>query len=187
MILSCTPNVKTLSSLIHASPAMHDIYAANRRRIFTQVTINGMIEKEIDIKPAPVVGVRVALSLKSKRALSNKQRRKLRSLYDLQYPGLPEALKSLYHQMVTKTFIELEIDQCKVLKCLTSIVRWDWFDFAEEGDTPDYRLDRVRGIYHMAESVGYYRLIIVGEEFRSAQDQDLRLDQLDIDEDDIWI
>ena len=59
-LLRALPDISTLSNLVHASPAYHELYVANCEKIFTAVTINGLEGKGIDIlKPTPFVLVRI--------------------------------------------------------------------------------------------------------------------------------
>ena len=59
-LLKTLPDISTLSNLVHASPAYHELYAANCETIFTAVTINELEGKGIDIlKPTPFVLVRM--------------------------------------------------------------------------------------------------------------------------------
>ena len=46
-ILQHIPDVETLSSIVHASPVMHQVYIMDRRQILTQVTINEMLGKGV--------------------------------------------------------------------------------------------------------------------------------------------
>ena len=44
-----TPDIDTLSRLVHASPEMHAVYANNRQRIFSRVMITNLSSAGIDI------------------------------------------------------------------------------------------------------------------------------------------
>ena len=46
-ILQHIPDVETLSSIVHASPGMHQFYLTKRRQTLTQVTINEMLGKGV--------------------------------------------------------------------------------------------------------------------------------------------
>ena len=89
---------------------MHEIYVANRHRVLTQVTMNGMLEKRIELIPARMVRVRFAHS--TSKNLTNAEVR--------------QALRSLYHQLLNSdSDIESSINECKTLECLDEVVRFD--------------------------------------------------------------
>lgn len=59
-ILQILPDFTALSNLVHASPAYHDVYVANREAIWTTITLRELRTRGIDIlKPMPVIEVRV--------------------------------------------------------------------------------------------------------------------------------
>lgn len=59
-ILQILSNFSGLSNLVHASPAYHDVYVANREAIWTTITLRELRTRGIDIlKPTPFIEVRV--------------------------------------------------------------------------------------------------------------------------------
>lgn len=59
-ILKLLSDVSILYSLVHASPAYHSVYAANREVILTNVTFNELQGRSIDIlEPTSFAQVRV--------------------------------------------------------------------------------------------------------------------------------
>ncbi len=49
MLLELSQDVSTLSNLVHASPAYHSTYAANRKAILTKVTLQDLESRDIDV------------------------------------------------------------------------------------------------------------------------------------------
>lgn len=59
-ILQFLSDFSALSDLVHASPAYHDVYVANREAIWTTITLRELRTRGIDIlKPTPFIEVRV--------------------------------------------------------------------------------------------------------------------------------
>lgn len=59
-ILQNLSDFSVLSNLVHASPAYHDVYVANREAIWTTITLRELRTRGIDIlKPTPFIEVRV--------------------------------------------------------------------------------------------------------------------------------
>ena len=90
-------DVKSLSSLVHACPTMHAVYASDRQRILTSATLKEMVAKRVDIfTPAPLLEVRL-----------------VNDPY-LVSETLRLGIESLYSQLSTpKAKITLTVDHCK--------------------------------------------------------------------------
>ncbi len=59
-ILQFLSDFSALSNLVHASPAYHDVYIANREAIWTTITLRELRTRGIDIlKPTPFIEVRI--------------------------------------------------------------------------------------------------------------------------------
>jgi len=59
-ILQFLSDFSALFNLVHASPAYHDVYVANREAIWTTITLRELRTRGIDIlKPTPFIEVRV--------------------------------------------------------------------------------------------------------------------------------
>lgn len=59
-ILILLSDFSALSNLVHASPAYHDVYVANREAIWTTITLRELRTRGINIlKPMPFIEVRV--------------------------------------------------------------------------------------------------------------------------------
>ena len=105
-ILQDIPNIKSLCSLIHASPAMHAVYANVQRQIYTRVTLNELVERDIDIL-TPALFLQVKLLSRVGKILQ-------------------PAIRSLYHQLTApKGPVVLDLDQCRALRQLEDIVPWE--------------------------------------------------------------
>lgn len=59
-ILQTLSDFSALCNLVHASPAYHDVYVANREAVWTTITLRELRTRGIDIlKPVPVIEVLV--------------------------------------------------------------------------------------------------------------------------------
>ena len=59
-VLQILSDFDALYSLVHASPAYHDVYVANREAIWTTITLRELRTRGINIlKPTPFIEVRV--------------------------------------------------------------------------------------------------------------------------------
>ena len=93
---------------------MHKTYLEHRHEYFTQVTINRLLENEVDLRSAELVEVR--LSVTSGFELEDPFW--LRVYDDLRY-----ALKTIHNDDATKP-IELPISHCQALNSLEEVIRW---------------------------------------------------------------
>lgn len=118
-IIRDVPNIKSLCSLIRASPDMYAVYAYAQRHIFTRVTLNELIERGIDVlTPASLLQVKalggVDVTLRS-------------------------ALQSLHHQLTAmEDPVVLDIEQCKSLRQLEDVILWDVKRSDEKSVKPRY-------------------------------------------------
>ena len=112
-VLNYTPNIESLGAIVHASPGMHQLYAADRKRYFTRVTINELRNKGIDLTPTPVAEVHSS----TKDSLEKIRKAK---------PELVHSLKSLYAYLSQEKYsLRLEFHECKVLRQIEGLIRWD--------------------------------------------------------------
>lgn len=100
------PDVTTRSALVHASPAHHAAYAANRDKIFTHSTMKELENRNADIlTPASFVEVQT----------SDNEARKSHS----------KTVIPAYHQAVQEhKEPRLTIEQCLALLAIRNVVRW---------------------------------------------------------------
>ena len=88
---------------------MYRVYTTNRQRIFTQTTLNGLLDREIDLVPASLL--RVAL-IEGSPNLANTQ--------------VKQAVTALFHQLLKQEGpVMLGIKDCKVLQCFDEVIRYD--------------------------------------------------------------
>lgn len=106
-ILEVTPDVATLSALVHASPFFHAVYRANRERVLTKATL-----QEVGTKLRRVFGswkVRVEVSFGHKVRL------------DFQ-PAVVSARARIHRGR--KARVRLTVDQCISLRSTFRIQSW---------------------------------------------------------------
>lgn len=106
MVFPYLSDTTTLSALVHASPAYHAAYAADREKILTHFTIMELDNREADIlKPASFVEVHTS---------DNESRRSYLE------SGIPA-----YHQAVQgHKEPRLTVEQCLALLAIKDVVRW---------------------------------------------------------------
>lgn len=106
MIFPYLPDITTLSALVHASPAYHATYAANRGEIFTYFTIKELENRNTDIlMPASFVEVNTT---------DNEAR------WSHSISAIPA-----YHRPVQEhQEPRLTLEQCLALLAIRDVVRW---------------------------------------------------------------
>ena len=106
------PDVKSLKSLVHASPTMHAVYIQARERIITRVTLNEMRGKNFDLTPTHLIEMRLShkVGLPSLTRKWDVIRMTFQSLHDQMRD--PNSSKSLC----------LEVDQCIALRRIQDMV-----------------------------------------------------------------
>ena len=107
LVLESIPDIASLLSAIQASPGLYEIFRSLRQRIVTIVTLNELANRGINLLPiAPLLEI-------------------------CDFRGFPTdvpkpALKSLYSQRRYKgRALRLNIDECRSLRRLGDVVKWD--------------------------------------------------------------
>lgn len=102
---------------------MHATYLANRARLLTNATINKLRSKNIDLRPTPLVQVRLDPPIYHKMGMEKAHSK----LYD----NLCSALQAVHKHSAPESEsglsseLELEVPQCHALLCLWGLIRWD--------------------------------------------------------------
>lgn len=113
-IIKLLPDIKDVRSLVHASPSLHDAYLSLRLRLLTQLALNHLHEKAVDLRPAPLIQMRF-----------NGKHVGRMNAFTL-FPAIRSAVQALHNRSTTaKAPLELNADECFTLLCLEEIVRWD--------------------------------------------------------------
>ena len=160
MILLQIPNYETLYALVHASPNIYRVYAANRQRFFTQTILNGLLDRGIETVPASLL--RVALIDGSPNFLN---------------ADIKRALTALFHQLLNQDGpVILGIKDCKILQCFGEVIRYD--RVSEVGTWARHCLspgkDRSMGGWRNV----YYYMVVLGKEYNRPVD-DMKREMLD--------
>ena len=112
MILRSCPDVRSLRSLVQASPSYHALYAARREQIFTTVTLQTLNQRHVHVLQ-PMHWVTVWLKGPKTRASYEKVKQTIES-----------CIQQVRQGMRT---ICLTIEQCQALLTIQSTMRW-WYD-----------------------------------------------------------
>ena len=112
-ILYLLPNIKGVSSLIHASPAMHNAYLSIRQRLLTRLAVINLADAVVDLRPAPLAQMR----------FNGKHVGRMNA--STLFPAIRSAVRALHSRGGSTTGLELNADECFTVLCLEEIVRWD--------------------------------------------------------------